>query len=501
MNIGKYKILYILFFLIFSSCSSDLDITSFSEEDLNKLIYSDGYFFYKKSPYTGNIIKYDYEGGNKEFDYNFVDGKLNGIQETYGESNDGSLDYLHTWEFDNNNLLSYSLRRTPKGKEIEEGELVEFYDIKGNIINKISNDGKKFEYSLRIKDNGDPEFPIITSKYKIYESSTKDSLIYEKFESKHKIIFKNLNSIDQVYPTHSWNENFYFPGGDRKKFRIDTILKNKMSTNKNIFSFNREYELNLNKEIISVRGKNYYSEWEEYFLDPEFRQETYYVRYSDFGGNYDYDEVRLFNLNEKYFTQKTSESEYYKFNYKYPEQIINVSNNIRTLNSFNFDNGNYYLRKKSIYLSSVTTDSLLIKIDDEVRKYGIRSYSEKINKEEIILDLYNYTENCGYNSNAKFFKEFYHQISNVYKPGIQIYVNNKTCGLKITNINKESRTTINELSLINEDGKYQYKANGNYYGNYSIMDDKTKSFLVNEFKMIVNKIDSLKVINKDPLYN
>ena len=126
---------------------------------------------------------------------------------------------------------------------------------------------------------------------------------------------------------------------------------------------------------------------------------------------------------------------------------------------------------------------------------------EKINKEEIILDLYNYTENCGYNSNAKFFKEFYHQISNVYKPGIQIYVNNKTCGLKITNINKESRTTINELSLINEDGKYQYKANGNYYGNYSIMDDKTKSFLVNEFKMIVNKIDSLKVINKDPLYN
>ena len=59
------------------------------------------------------------------------------------------------------------------------------------------------------------------------------------------------------------------------------------------------------------------------------------------------------------------------------------------------------------------------------------------------------------------------------------------------------------MSLTNEDGdgKYLYKASGNYYGKSRIMDDKTKSFLVNEFKMIVNKIDSLKVINKDPLYN
>ena len=500
----KYKKLYILFFVIFSSCSSDLDITNFSNEDLNKFNFSDGYFFYKKSLYTGNIIKYDYEGGNKEFDYNFVDGKLNGTQRTYNESVDGSLDYEITWEFDNNNLLSYYDRRTPKGKEIEKGEILEFYDIKGNII---SLDDDEFKYNLRIKDNGDPEFPIITSKYKIYESSNKDSLIYEKFESKEKIIFKNLNSIDQVYPKHNWNKKFNFPGGDYKRFKIDTILKNKIGTNKNIFSFSRYKKLSLNKEIISARGESYYSEWEEYFLNPEFSQQTYYVKYEDSNGLKDDEEIRLLKLNEKYVIRKDEkESEYlYKFYYTFPSQIINVSNNIRTRYSFDFSTGNYFLRKNSIYLNSVITDSLMIKISDKVRENGIRSYSdeEKIEKEKIILELYNYTETCGYSSKAKFFEEYFHQISRVFKPGVEIYLDNKTCGLKITNINQESKTTIAELSLTNEDGdgKYLYKASGNYYGKSRIMDDKTKSFLVNEFKMIVNKIDSLKVINKDPLYN
>ena len=99
----------------------------------------------------------------------------------------------------------------------------------------------------------------------------------------------------------------------------------------------------------------------------------------------------------------------------------------------------------------------------------------------------------------------------------------QTCGLKITNINKDSRTTISDMYLSNEDGSYSYdfirqmnskfnrgkvsfKKNGvtQYNKNGKEMfgiPDKTKSFLVNEFKMIVNKIDSLKVINKDPLYN
>ena len=230
-------------------------------------------------------------------------------------------------------------------------------------------------------------------------------------------------------------------------------------------------------------------------------------------------------MNEKYVTKKTSESKYYKFNYKYPSQIINVSNNIRTRYSFVFDSGNFYLRKNSIYLNSVTTDSLLIKINDQVRKYGKRSYTdrEKINEEEIILDLYNFTENCAYRPKAKNFKEFYHHISRVNKPGVQISLTHKTCGLKITNINKDSRTTISDMYLSNEDGSYSYdfirqmnskfnrgkvsfKKNGvtQYNKNGKEMfgiPDKTKSFLVNEFKMIVNKIDSLKVINKDPLYN
>ena len=86
MEILKKKTRFIsilIISLLFASCSSDLDITKFTDEEISeKFSYSDdGVLYFKKKLYTGKIIKYNYVGGELEFDLrNKVSGEPNLIE-------------------------------------------------------------------------------------------------------------------------------------------------------------------------------------------------------------------------------------------------------------------------------------------------------------------------------------------------------------------------------------------------------------------------------------
>ena len=78
MEILKKKTRFIsilIISLLFASCSSDLDITKFTDEEISeKFSYSDdGVLYFKKKLYTGKIIKYNYIGGELEFELNYLD--------------------------------------------------------------------------------------------------------------------------------------------------------------------------------------------------------------------------------------------------------------------------------------------------------------------------------------------------------------------------------------------------------------------------------------------
>ena len=92
MEILKKKTRFIsilIISLLFASCSSDLDITKFTDEEISeKFSYSDdGVLYFKKKLYTGKIIKYNYVGGELEFELNYLDGKYDGIQKSYKNGN------------------------------------------------------------------------------------------------------------------------------------------------------------------------------------------------------------------------------------------------------------------------------------------------------------------------------------------------------------------------------------------------------------------------------
>ena len=120
----KIYISILLLFLLLTSCGSDLDITKFTDKEISEKfsVTDNGLLYYKKDLYTGQIVKYNYDGGTLDFELNYIDGKYDGLQKSY---NKGEI-YKEMF-FKNKTLESYSLY-------FPDGSKKEYLDSKGNVM-------------------------------------------------------------------------------------------------------------------------------------------------------------------------------------------------------------------------------------------------------------------------------------------------------------------------------------------------------------------------------
>ena len=271
----KTKVISVLLIsLLFASCSSDLDITKFTDEEISeKFSYSDGgVLYFKKKLYSGKIVKYNYVGGELEFELNYIDGKYDGIQKSY-KNGDIYKEMLFKYKC----LESYSLYFS------SDGSKKEYLDSKGNVM--ILNNQKDTLNYLKINEDKTISYPIIHGdRYnKIYtgnESISKDSLIV--FNDDETIIFKNLKNIHQVYPIKNkkiidfgtpLENSFYFLISDSTYYNNDIkysnpkrVFNNLKSDDQsiNVFEQNLSSLFTLNTELVSKMTNDSYSEWENY---------------------------------------------------------------------------------------------------------------------------------------------------------------------------------------------------------------------------------------------
>ena len=368
----------LLISLLFVSCSSDLDITKFTDEEISeKFSYSDdGVLYFKKKLYSGKIVKYNYDGGELEFELNYLDGKYDGIQKAYKNGN-----IYKEMFFKDKDLESYSLYF------FSDGSIKEYLDSKGNVM--ILNNQKDTLNYLKINEDKTISYPIIHGDnynkiYTVNESISKDSLVV--YNDDETIIFKNLKNIHQVYPIKNkkiidfgtpWDNNFYFLISDSTYYNNDIkynnppkrVFKNLKSDDQSITVFEQNLSsFTLNTELVSKMTNDSYSEWEnytKYFLNGdslEGRQMKISINYDEKGISDPIElkdlNLRKLNYSDVFIYSDTTKYDYYKQYVVYPNEItIRNGDSIQKF-TYQFDDGDYYNRDyKGIHLSNINISS------------------------------------------------------------------------------------------------------------------------------------------------
>ena len=419
------SITILLLILLFTSCNSDLNITKYSEEELTeKFSYDEGgTLYYKKKKYTGNIVKYDFVGGNLEFELNYIDGRYDGIQRSYKNG------MIHKeMVFENKILESYSLY-------FPDGSKKEYVDSKGNVI--ILNDKKDTLNFLKINEDKTISFPIIHGDrykkiYTVNESISKDSLI--AYNDDETIIYKNLKDIHQVYPIKykeifdfntPWDNSFRFLLSDstvynseyfrfRNPQRVFLNLKND-NPFINIFEQNIT-PCTFNTEIISKMSVNSYEEWEDYTFKSisgnsvTGRQRRFSIKYEEEGLSdpIELKDLKLHKLNQSdvFIYPDTTKSKYYKQFIVYPEEItIREGDSIQKYR-YELTKGNVYDDYKGVY---IYLDNISISSDIRFNLDDLNSFSNFENVELLTTSfrLDNVINNKVYRNN------YFHYISSI----------------------------------------------------------------------------------------
>jgi hypothetical protein len=378
---NKY-ISILLLFLLLTSCGSDLDITKFTDKEISeKFSYTEnGLLYYKKDLYTGQIVKYNYDGGTLDFELNYIDGKYDGLQKSYSE---GEI-YKEIF-FNEKTLESYSLY-------FPDGSKKEYLDSKGNVI--ILNDKNDTINYLKINEDKTISYPIIhgdkyNKKYTINESVTKDSLIV--YNDDETIIFKNLKNIHQVYPikfkkigdiTTPWKNNFSFLVSDSSYINYESkqrVFLSLISDDPSINIFKQDVfqPYTTNTEIVSKMSDEFYGEWEDYTFK-SISGDSVKGRQMKFSIKYDEErlsdllvikDLKLHKLNQSdlFIYSDTIKSEDYKQYIVYPQEITIRNGDSIQKYSYQFITGNIYNDYKGvfIYLDNISISSeIRFNLDD-----------------------------------------------------------------------------------------------------------------------------------------
>ncbi len=386
----KIYVSILLLFLLLTSCGSDLDITKFTDKEISeKFSYTDnGLLYYKKDLYTGQIVKYNYDGGALDFELNYIDGKYDGLQKSY---NKGEI-YKEMF-FKNKTLESYSLY-------FPDGSKKEYLDSKGNVI--ILNDKKDTINYLKINEDKIISFPIIYSEsdsydnqpYTINESISKDSLIV--YNDDETIIFKNLKNIHQVYPINRkeiygintpWGgyDNFLISDSIYSRSQSRVFLKLRNDPIINIFDTNLSSSFSLNTEIVSNMSNKFYREWGNHTLKSingdsvKVRQMKLSIDYNEKGltDSLEIKDLKLHKLNKSnlFIYSDTTKSEYYKQYLVYPETITIRNGDSIQKYTYYVEDGNIYSKYKGkfIYLKDINI-STKIRFNLDVSDYDHYSF-------------------------------------------------------------------------------------------------------------------------------
>lgn len=533
----------LLLILLFTSCNSDLNITKYSEEELTeKFSYDEGgTLYYKKKKYTGNIVKYDFVGGNLEFELNYIDGRYDGIQRSYKNG------MIHKeMVFENKTLKSYSLY-------FFDGSKKEYVDSKGNVI--ILNDKKDTLNFLKINEDKTISFPIIhgdrwKKKYTVNESISKDSLI--AYNDDETMIYKNLKDIHQVYPIKykeifdfntPWDNSFTFLLSDSTVYNSEYFrFKNPQRVFLNLKNDNpfiNIFEQNItpctfNREIISKMSANSYEEWEDYTFKSisgnsvTGRQMKFSIKYEEEGLSdpIELKDLKLHKLNQSdvFIYPDTTKSEYYKQYIVYPEQItIREGDSIQKY-TYQFNSGNYYNRDfKAIYLSNINISTdIRFNLNDlnslnnyeniELLRTTFR-LDNVINNKVYRNDYFHYIDEIDRNKGIEVLKsilkkKFYDGEENPdidydEKFFFSTYLSDGK-GMRINNINDFKLTSINSITTI--EGRFSgYDRYGDQRKNYLRVSkslipeiDKVVQYVNGlEVKIPINSLEYIKQLNED----
>ena len=519
----KTKVISVLLIsLLFASCSSDLDITKFTDEEISeKFSYSDGgVLYFKKKLYSGKIVKYNYVGGELEFELNYIDGKYDGIQKSYKNG-----DIYKEMLFKDKGLESYSLYFS------SDGSKKEYLDSKGNVM--ILNNQKDTLNYLKINEDKTISYPIIHGdRYnKIYtgnESISKDSLIV--FNDDETIIFKNLKNIHQVYPIKNkkiidfgtpWENSFYFLISDSTYYNNDIkysnpkrVFKKLKSDDKSINIFEQNLSsFTLNTEIVSKMTNDSYSEWENYtknFLNGDSikgSQIKLSINYDE-EGLYDPIDIndldlRKLNYSDVFVYSDSIKSDYYKQYIVYPEEITIRNGDSIQKYTYQFDTGNYYNKDyKGIHLSNIKISSRIefkpngSYIDIELLNVGFR-LDNVINNKVYRNDYFHYIDDIDRNKDLGVLTsilkkklddgEEYPDLDYDEKFLFSTYLSDGR-GTKINNINDYKLTSISSIDT--SEGQFSgYDRYGDQRKNYL----RVSKSIIPEIDKVVKYVNELEV--------
>ena len=520
----KTKVISVLLIsLLFASCSSDLDITKFTDEEISeKFSYSDGgVLYFKKKLYSGKIVKYNYVGGELEFELNYIDGKYDGIQKSYKNG-----DIYKEMLFKDKGLESYSLYFS------SDGSKKEYLDSKGNVM--ILNNQKDTLNYLKINEDKTISYPIIHGdRYnKIYtgnESISKDSLIV--FNDDETIIFKNLKNIHQVYPIKNkkiidfgtpWENSFYFLISDSTYYNNDIkysnpkrVFNNLKSDDQsiNVFEQNLSSLFTLNTELVSKMTNDSYSEWENYtknFLNGDSikgSQIKLSINYDE-EGLYDPIDIndldlRKLNYSDVFVYSDSIKSDYYKQYIVYPEEITIRNGDSIQKYTYQFDTGNYYNKDyKGIHLSNIKISSRIefkpngSYIDIELLNVGFR-LDNVINNKVYRNDYFHYIDYIDRNKDLGVLTsilkkklddgEEYPDLDYDEKFLFSTYLSDGR-GTKINNINDYKLTSISSIDT--SEGQFSgYDRYGDQRKNYL----RVSKSIIPEIDKVVKYVNELEV--------
>jgi len=520
----KTKVISVLLIsLLFASCSSDLDITKFTDEEISeKFSYSDGgVLYFKKKLYSGKIVKYNYVGGELEFELNYIDGKYDGIQKSYKNG-----DIYKEMLFKDKGLESYSLYFS------SDGSKKEYLDSKGNVM--ILNNQKDTLNYLKINEDKTISYPIIHGdRYnKIYtgnESISKDSLIV--FNDDETIIFKNLKNIHQVYPIKNkkiidfgtpWENSFYFLISDSTYYNNDIkysnpkrVFNNLKSDDQsiNVFEQNLSSLFTLNTELVSKMTNDSYSEWENYtknFLNGDSikgSQIKLSINYDE-EGLYDPIDIndldlRKLNYSDVFVYSDSIKSDYYKQYIVYPEEITIRNGDSIQKYTYQFDTGNYYNKDyKGIHLSNIKISSRIefkpngSYIDIELLNVGFR-LDNVINNKVYRNDYFHYIDDIDRNKDLGVLTsilkkklddgEEYPDLDYDEKFLFSTYLSDGR-GTKINNINDYKLTSISSIDT--SEGQFSgYDRYGDQRKNYL----RVSKSIIPEIDKVVKYVNELEV--------
>jgi len=526
MEILKKKTRFIsilIISLLFASCSSDLDITKFTDEEISeKFSYSDdGVLYFKKKLYTGKIIKYNYVGGEFEFELNYLDGKYDGIQKAYKNGN-----IYKEMFFKDKDLESYSLYF------FSDGSIKEYLDSKGNVM--ILNNQKDTLNYLKINEDKTISYPIIYGDnynkiYTVNESISKDSLVV--YNDDETIIFKNLKNIHQVYPIKNkkiidfgtpWDNNFYFLISDSTYYNNDIkynnppkrVFKNLKSDDQSITVFEQNLSsFTLNTELVSQMTNDSYSEWEnytKYFLNGdslEGRQMKISINYDEEGISDPIElkdlNLRKLNYSDVFIYSDTTKYDYYKQYVVYPNEItIRNGDSIQKF-TYQFDKGDYYNRDyKGISLSRINISSKIEFNPNNLNYRNIELLSVGFRLDNVLNnkvyrnEYFHYIDDIDRNKDLDFLKSILKKKldDGVENPDIDyredeqflysVYLSDGS-GTKINNINDFKLTSISSVTT----------SEGQFSGHYRYGDQRKNYLRVS--KSIIPEIDKVvKYVNE-----